>query len=85
MRRVPEDGLLRAPRPYGALWLTVLSVLESGVTAASGMMYGRFYQAFIDRDAGLFLRTLLFAGLLFAMSAAIAATTDFAAEFLSNR
>lgn len=83
-RHLSTAGLL-ACRPYGAFWISALSVLESMVTAKSGMTYGQFYQAFVDRDLALFKKTLLWAVLLYSASACIAATTDFVCELLSVR
>eukprot|EP00887_Chlorella_sp_A99_P000802 scaffold5.g802.t1 len=64
-------GLLRLLRPYPALLLSLLSILESLVVAQVGKVAGSFYLILVDRQPGLLLHAMLHAAALYAAATAL--------------
>ncbi|KAG7667755.1 putative Lysosomal cobalamin transporter ABCD4 [Nannochloris sp. 'desiccata'] len=72
-------------RPYQALYLAGLSILESIIVAKVGKVAGSFYQIFLDQETTALLSTMIYAGFLYGACVATSAAGVWLSGWLSVR
>ena len=70
-------------RPWGALFLALVSIAESFVVSQSGLVSGQFYRVIVDHRPDLFPALMLRAVLYWSLAALLAATSTFLANALA--